>query len=105
MKLFVASLLVGGGTFLAADLPAVDDNECSVVSVTVETPEPTLIDPDPAADAMKLVVYCGHRVPSGENGSRVERALKVIDVDVDTAEVIVNGAADLLDGDQETATF
>src|SRR5690606_6279102 len=102
MKLFVASLLVGGGTFLAADLPAVDDNECSVVSVMVETPEPTLIDPDPTADAMQLVVYCGHRVPSGENGTRVERALKVIDVDVDTAEVIVSGAAGLIASDDPT---
>ena len=102
MKLFVASLLVGGGTFLAADLPAVDDNECSVVSVTVDVPEATLIDPDPAADAMQLVVYCGHRVQSGENGTRIERALKVIDVDVDTAEVIVSGAAGLLESDDPT---
>lgn len=100
MKLLVASLLFSGGTFLASDLPNVDADECAVVSVDVTFADPTLIDPDPEATALQLVVYCGHTVRSGETSTKVERALKVITVDVETAETIVSAAGDLLDADE-----
>lgn len=99
MKVLIASLIFGGALVPAADLPDVGADECAVVSVDVELADPTLMSPDPDATALRLVVYCGHTVRSGETSTKTDRALKVIDVDRDTAELIVTAAGDLLAAD------
>lgn len=104
MKLLVASLLVGGGSFLAADLPDVGPDECAIVSVDIERADPTLMDPAPEATALQLIVYCGHTVRSGETATKTERGLKVVEVDLEQAEQLVAAADDLLAGD-ESLTF
>lgn len=98
MKILAA--LLAGGALFAADMPNVSMDECAVVSLDIETGEPTFIDPEPAAESMRLIVYCGQRVVSSTGYVTNERALKYIDVDLEQAEVIVQAADDMVsDGD------
>lgn len=93
---FVATLFAGG-TLVAAELPAVDFDECAIVSLDIASGEPTFIDPDPAATSMRIFVYCGQRTLNTSGTPINQRALKWIDVDVEQAEVILQAAEDLVE--------
>ncbi len=98
MKAIVATLLAGG-SLVAAEMPSPDTNECGIVSVEIQRGDATLIDPTPPAESLRLVVYCGHAVMTSTGAVRTERALKILDIDIDDAVVIVEAAGDLLDED------
>lgn len=94
---FIVGVMLGGGALVALELPTPGYDQCDIIEVKVERAEPTFIDPDPPATGMLLIEYCGQRMPnSSGSGYHNERATKYVDVDVDQAEIIVEGAQDLL---------
>lgn len=97
IKIVLAAAVAGAAGFA---LPSVGVDECAVVSTDIERAEATPVDPDPAAEAVRIIVYCGHQVSGAGGTVRTERALKVIDLDVQQATVLVEAAGELLlDGD------
>lgn len=97
LPVIAASALLAGG-LVPMDLPRPDRDSCELVSVTVEREPSTLADPDPAITSLRLVVYCGQSVPTESGNLRNDPALKVLDLDVDNAELIVAAAEDLTEG-------
>lgn len=97
MKFAIATLLTGGTLLAGTDMPTPGYDECSIVATDVAYGEPTFVEPEPAAESMRLFVYCGQRVPNSTgSGSHNERSVKWIDVDREQAEIIVGAADDLL---------
>ncbi len=98
MKFIIATLLAGG-TLAPAELPTPGINECAIVGTEIVRADPTLVDPTPDAVSVRLVVLCGQGVTSSSGTVRTERDLKVIDLDVEQAAVLVEAADDLLTDD------
>jgi hypothetical protein len=96
MKFIIAAALAGGGT-AAFTMPSVGADECAIVSTDIEREDETLIDPEPPAVGVRIIVYCGHEVVNENGISRTDRSLKVIELDVDQATVLVEAADELLD--------
>lgn len=97
MKL-IASLLIGGSLFVVGDsLPNVGYDECVIVDVKLTTDEATVIDPVPDVTDILIVEYCGQRVETASGTFLNQAAFKYVHPDLDQAQVLVDGAADLLD--------
>lgn len=99
MKAIVATLFAGTVLAPSADMPSPGVNECAIVSTEILRADPTMIDPTPVAESLRLVVYCGHGVATESGSIRTERDLKIIDVDVEQAQVLAAVAGELVAGD------
>lgn len=97
---FVIATLVAGGTVFAANLPNPAYDECVLVDPIITTETPTFVNPEPDATAMQLIVYCGQRVQTTSGTYINQQAFKLINIDVDQAQLILRAAEDIAaDGD------
>lgn len=95
MKVIIAAALAAGG---AVALPNPGYDQCVIIDPVIATGDATFIDPEPDATSLQLIIYCGQRVVTDAGTYVNQQSFKVIDVDREQAELIVQAADELLDG-------